>query len=143
MNDLTALLKYLNDNELAVFITYRFDDFLAKSKQKNVSEVKRRGLSLEDLKLLSNIGLQVNSDSIISCPQCNSDRFFVETDYELIQKTRGKSYEIAIDSNRCQICGYNPAKSPQKGLINKLKQVLGFYEEPRMKRPEIDGRMFT
>ncbi|PKQ60640.1 hypothetical protein BZG01_20675 [Labilibaculum manganireducens] len=143
MNDLNTFLQGLNDNELAVFITYRFDDFLAKSKQKIVSEVKRRGLSLEDLKLLSNIGLQVNSDSIICCPQCNSDRFFVETDYELIQNTRGRSYEVAVDSNRCRICGYNPAKSPQKGLINKLKQALGFYEETRLKRPEIDGRMFT
>lgn len=143
MNDLTTFLQDLNDNELAVFITYRFDDFLAKSKQKIVSQVKRRGLSLEDLKLLSNIGLQVDSDSIISCPQCKSNKFFVETDYKLNQNSRGRSYEVAVDSNRCQICGYNPAKSPQKGLINKLKQILGFYEETRLKRPEIDGRMFT
>ena len=143
MNDLATFLQDLNDNELAVFITYRFDDFLAKSKQKIVSEVKRRGLTLEDLKLLSNEGLQVESDAIINCPQCNSDRLFVETDYELNQKSRGRSYEVAIDSNRCRICGFNPAKSPQKGFINKLKQALGFYEETRLKRPEIDGRMFT
>lgn len=142
MNDLTTFLQDLNDNELAVFIAYRFDDFLAKSKQKIFNEMKRRDLSPEDLKVLYATGLQVESDSVINCPQCNSVRFFVETDYELVQHSRG-NYEVAVDSNRCRICGYNPAKSTQKGFLNKLKQVLGFYEETRMKKPEIDGRMFT
>lgn len=143
MNDLNKFLHDLSDNELAVFIAYKFDDFLARSKQKIVSEVKKRGLSLGDLKLLYDKGLPVNSESPISCPQCKSDRFFVETDYELKQNSRGRSYEVAVDSNRCRICGYNPAKSPQKGFLNKLKQAFGFYEETRLKRPEIDGRMLT
>lgn len=142
MNDLNTFLQDLNNNELAVFIAYRFDDFMAKSKQKILSEVKNRGLSPDDLKRLYNTGLKIKSDSNLKCPQCGSDHLFVETDYKLAQNSRRRSSELAVESNRCRICGFNPAKSPQKGLINKIKQALGFYEETRSKRPEIDGRMF-
>lgn len=74
MNSLIPFLQDLNDAELAVFIAYRFDNFFAKSKQKIVSEVKRCDLLLEDLKLLNDIGLKLDSESENRCPQCKSDR---------------------------------------------------------------------
>ena len=142
MKDLDIFLENLNDSELAAFIAYRFEDFLDNSRQKIVREIKKRELTHSDLKILFDKGLQIDTESNITCPQCGSDRFYIETDYELRQRKYG-SYEIAVDSNRCRICGFNPAKSSQKGLINKIKQALGFYSETRLKRPEIDGRMFT
>jgi hypothetical protein len=142
MNDLELFLKDLSDSELAVFISYRFEDFLENSRQRIINEVKQRGLNQKDLKQLYDKGLHVDADSNVCCPQCGSDRFFLETVYELVQRKYG-SYEVAVESNRCRICGFNPAKNSRKGLINKIKQKLGFYKETRLKRPDIDGQMFT
>lgn len=142
MNDLDRFLQSLNDSELATLIAYRIHDFSMNSKQKIIREVKQRKLSLNDLNVLYNKGLQIDSDSDTICPQCGSDRFFAETDYELAQHAYG-SFEVAVESNRCRLCGFNPAKSPQKGLIAKIKQTLGFYKHTRLKRPDIDGQMFS
>lgn len=141
--DLNTFLSSLSNSELATFIAYRFDDFLDNSKQKIIKEVKKRNLSITDLKHLYEKGITDNNTDLNSaCPNCGSSKFILETDFELRQKNYG-SYEVAVESNRCRICGFNPAKSKQKGLFKKIKQKLGFYRETRLKRPEIDGQMFT
>ncbi len=142
MKSLDKFLIDLNDTELAIFIAYRFDDFLEGSRNKVISEVKRRKLSKDRLTELYQEGLPKSANNDYTCLQCNSDRFHIETDYELQQSSYG-GYETAIDTHRCRLCEYNPAKSKAKGLINKLKKSLGLYRHRRMKRPEIDGRMFT
>ena len=143
-DDLNTFISNLTDNELATFVAYQFEELLDNSKQKIIKEVKRRNLSSDDLKRLYHQGISHGNDNRRRgvCPQCGSNKFFVETDYELRQKDYG-SYEVAVESNRCRICGFNPAKSTQKGLIRKIKQKLGFYNNTRLKRPEIDGQMFT
>ena len=142
MKDLKSFLTNLTNEELATFIAYRIEGFLEGSRKKIIAEVSKRNLSQLELKQLYKKGLSIDDNSKLNCPQCGSDKLFVETDYELKQNSRGNS-EIAVETNRCRICGFNPAKSNQKSLINKIKQALGLYEKTRLKRPEIDGRMFT
>lgn len=142
MKDLDHFLADLSDSELAIFIAYRFDDFLDNSKQKIIAEVDKRKLTHAQIKELFNNGIPTNADSDYLCPRCSSPRFHVETDYEL-KHHQYSSYEIAIETNRCQLCGFNPDKSKQKGIANKIKKWLGYYRNSRLKRPEIDGRMFT
>lgn len=141
MRSLDNFLKDLSDSELATFIAYRFDDFMPMSRQKIIDEVKLRELSQEELEALFEKGPNTELSNGARCLQCNSNRFFVETDYVLKQGKYG-SYEVAEETKRCRICGFNPAKSDHKSFINKIKQKLGLNKESRLKRPEIDGRMF-
>jgi hypothetical protein len=116
--------------------------FLDKSRQKIIKEVNGRGLSPNKLKSLYQAGIQSDFESEYVCPNCNSGRYFTETEYEMRQSRFGDNIEVAIDTKWCRICGFNPAKSKQKGLINKIKQALGFYQTVRQKRPELDGKIF-
>ncbi|MFA8435332.1 MAG: hypothetical protein ACEPOZ_12510 [Marinifilaceae bacterium] len=142
MKNLNKFLSSLDDTELSIFIAYRFEDFLDRSRNKISAEVKRRKLNKSDLKKLLEKGLPANTQNPFACPQYNSSRFSIETDYELRQKNYG-SYEVAVETNRCQLCGFNPGKSTQKELVEKLKQIFGFYKKEHLKKPEIDGRLFT
>ncbi|MEJ2104946.1 MAG: hypothetical protein P8X47_10270 [Ignavibacteriaceae bacterium] len=126
-------MKELSDIELAKFVKYRLHDFLENSKQKIIEEVKVRNLTNEDLDNLFDLTINTENETGFICEQCGSSRFYKETDYELVQKSYG-SYEVAVESNRCRICGLNPNKNTQKGLINKLKKSLGLYKDTQLKR---------
>ncbi len=141
MNDLDLFLKDLSDVELAKFIAYRLNDFLGTSKEKIIAEAKLRNLNHEDLKRLFNEYIQPQEKAKNKCLQCGSTRLFVETDYDIRQR-KYSSYEVAIESNRCRICGYNPEKN-SKGFLNCIKRKLGLFHKTRLKTPEIDGNMFT
>jgi hypothetical protein len=141
MNELDSFLKILNDVELAKFIVYRLKDFVGSSKTTIISEAKSRNLNYDDLKRLYKQEIEYNESLTKRCVQCGASRFFTETDYEQIHK-RYYSVEVAHESNRCRICGYNPQKNG-KGIVNWIKKKLGFYHKTRLKRPEIDGNMFN
>jgi ribosomal protein S14 len=142
MNKLDSFLKTLSDVELAKFIVYRYKDFVGTSKGTIISEAKTRNLNHLDIKRLYN--QDVNYDDKIKnrCEQCGSARFYTETDYEMRQTNTYLSYEVAIESERCRICGFNPDKN-SKGLLNSIKKKLGLFHKTRLKRPEIDGNLFT
>ncbi len=142
MNELVSFLKTLSDVELAKFIVYRYKDFLGTSKETIISEAKTRNLNHIDLKRLYNQDIEYDNKNVKNrCEQCGSAKFYTETDYELRHK-KYYSIEVALESNRCRICGYNPDKNG-KGLLNWIKKTLGLYHYTRLKRPEIDGNMFT
>ena len=87
-------------------------------------------------------GLPIDDDnSEFYCPRCNSSRYIVETDYELMHDNMG-GYEVAIETDRCRLCGFNPGKNKPKGIKERLKRIFGLYRRKRLKRPELDGRLF-
>jgi len=141
MNKLDSFLKTLSDVELAKFIVFRFKDFVGTSKETIIAEAKTRNLDHIDIKRLCNQNIEYKEEIKNRCEQCGSARFYTETDYEMRQ-TNYLSYEVAIESEQCRICGFNPDKN-SKGILKTLKQKLGFYRKSRLKRPEIDGNMFT
>ncbi|MBS2214039.1 hypothetical protein KEM09_21720 [Carboxylicivirga mesophila] len=141
MNELDSFLKTLNDVELAKFVVFRFQDFVGTSKETIIAEAKTRNLDHIDINWLCKQNIETNDEIKNKCEQCGSAKFYTETDYEMRQ-TNYISYEVAIESERCRICGFNPDKN-SKGLLKTIKKKLGFYRKTRLKRPEIDGNMFT
>nr|WP_321408238.1 hypothetical protein [uncultured Carboxylicivirga sp.] len=141
MSELDSFLKSLDNIELAKFIVYRFKDFVGSSKNTIINEAKSRNLNELDIKRLSLQDIKYNKSINNRCEQCGAAKFFAETDYELLHK-RYYSIEVAKESNRCRICGFNPDKNG-KGFIHWVKKRLGLYHNLRLKRPELDGNMFT
>ncbi|WP_439185921.1 hypothetical protein [Carboxylicivirga taeanensis] len=141
MNELNLFLKTLSNVELAKFIVYRYKDFVGTSRETIISEAKSRNLNHVDLRRLYNEDIQLDKSIKSRCEQCGAAKFYTETDYELRHK-RYYSIEVALESDRCRICGYNPDKNG-KGFMNWIKKKLGFYHNTRITRPEIDGNMFT
>ncbi|MBK3519768.1 hypothetical protein [Carboxylicivirga marina] len=142
MDELQKFISNLTDIELAKFIGYRIKGFMGSSQQFILDEARSRGLGFEEIKTLFKNEIPQGSNMLYCCPQCGSDKYFTETDYAQRQ-VRYISYEVAIESNRCRICGFNPNKNDHKGVINKIKKVLGFYRSTRLRPPEIDRRLFS
>lgn len=132
MNELDDFINSLTDHELAIFFGYRYKRFLDKSKMKIDKEIKMRNLSSEKLESLLNIKLNedVQKDNR-SCPRCGSDKLFIETDYKEIPVSEFTSAELALDSFRCRLCGYNPDKSNPKNFIERIKRI---YKKTRTSR---------
>ncbi|MCG8699097.1 MAG: hypothetical protein MI922_13675 [Bacteroidales bacterium] len=142
MTEFDKFLSKLTNSELATFISYRFESYLENSKQKILKEVQKRKLSYTDLKVLYQNGIEVPNVHDYACPRCNSTKYYTETEYSIKQNKWGSREKIAIDTNRCRICDFNPAKSTQKGIINKIKQAFGLFETPRPFNPKIDNYDF-
>jgi DNA-binding transcriptional MerR regulator len=124
-SEFDKFLNDLSDHELAIFIGYRYYGFLKESRNKIIKEVKKRNLSNEQIKYLFNKKLNEDlKDKSEICSKCGSDRLFVETDYE--ERARGSyaTAEIAIDTKRCRLCGYNPSKSTPKNLLERIKRIF-------------------
>lgn len=139
MTNLEIFLKELTNSELAVFVGYRYREFLPNSKEKIKSEVQRRRLNQETLAELFMSGIQnANGEN---CQRCNSVRKISETDREL----RGggtASYEVIVKTDRCQICGYNPAKRKPKNLIDAIRIKLGIDKRIRFARNKEEFKDF-
>jgi hypothetical protein len=142
MNELESFLKTLSDVELAKFIVYRYKDFVGSSIDTIIAEAKTRNLNHIDIRRLYYQDVEHDEKVKNRCEQCGAARFFTETDYEMRQTNRYLSYEVAIESERCRICGFNPDKN-SKGLLNTIRKKLGLFHKTRLKRPEIDGNLFT
>jgi methionyl-tRNA synthetase len=137
MGELERFLDSLTDTELAVFIAYRYNSFLKESKEKIKSEVLERNLTNDKLNDLFNKGIiRDESKEGYFCPRCNASNYLTETDIELRQDFT--SYEVAIDTNRCRICGYNPGKEKSSNLFKRMKKSLIRARGTRLTRPEID-----
>ena len=67
MKNLDNFLSYLSDTELAIFITYHFDDFLVTSQKRIIREVQRRQLSIDKLSELFKKGLIAYSNNNYPC----------------------------------------------------------------------------
>ena len=127
MNTLDSFLKNLSKHELAIFTGFRYLDFSEKSREKITHEIKCRNLtkeeleSLRDKKLLSNTN---DKKEVRTCVRCGSSRLFVESDYNEIPIGEYGSAEVAIDSYRCRLCGFNAHKKPPRNFIERLKRLF-------------------
>ncbi len=125
MSELDNFISSLSDHELAIFFGYRYDSFLENSKKKIETEIRKRNLSSEKLKSL--IDAKLINESIkesISCPRCGSYKLFIETDYKEIPVSEFSSAEVAMDSHRCRLCGYNADKKTPKKFSEKIKRIF-------------------
>ena len=119
MENIDTFLASLSDHELAKFTGFRFDEFLGNSKSKIISETEKRKLSKQDLMKLFGTPLETEVSNK-NCPQCGSDKLYTETDYEERTKGTYATIEVAIDTNRCRICNYNPMKRKPKNIFDRI-----------------------
>lgn len=129
MIDLEEFLKDLSNTELAIFYSYRYDDFIEYSRTKIDREIKSRRLSKEQIKYMFEKGLPVPDPDKYYCPRCHSTRAFEETDFVMDDST-----DFSIKSFRCELCGYDADKDKPKGSINWLKKLLGLYHSLQIRR---------
>ena len=124
MGNFEKFLSSLTDHELAVFARYRQNDFLKDSKEKIAYEIEKRNLSVETLENYFKMNLTSTTDSARNvCPRCGSDRLFVESDFTEMPFNEFSSVEIAVETNRCMLCGFNPAKT-EKNVFQKVKNIF-------------------
>ena len=128
--NLETFLRELTNSELAAFVGHRYREFLPNSQDKIKAEVQRRRLNQETLRELFQSGIQNTSKD--NCPNCNSDRKITETDRELRGGTA--SYEVIIETERCQICGHNPAKRKARNWIDAIILKFGRDKNVRLAR---------
>ena len=128
--NLETFLRELTNSELAAFVGYRYREFLPNSQEKIKSEVQRRRLNQETLAELFQSGIQNSVGD--NCPNCNSVRKITETDRELRGGTA--SYEVIIETERCQICGHNPAKRKARNWIDAIILKFGRHRNVRLAR---------
>ena len=125
MKELDNFLSNLSDHELAIFFGNRYNTFLHKSKEKIDNEIKKRNLSSEKLKLF--LDTKLNIESVTenrSCLRCGSEKLYIETDYKEIPISEFSSAEIATDSYRCRLCGFNANKAKPKNLLDRIGRVF-------------------
>lgn len=128
--ELEVFLRELTNKELATFIRFRYREFLPNSQERIKSEVQRRSLNKKTLTELSQSGIKNSGE--VNCPNCNSDRMIIETDRELRGGTF--SYEVIIETERCQICGHNPAKRKAGNWIDAIILKFGRAKKVRLAR---------
>ncbi len=140
MSKLEDFISKLTDTELAIFIAYRYNGFISSSKQKIKDEASKRGLTTDKLTEIYNKGLSKPTDTKVSfCPRCYPTKLFIETDQEL-RTIKYYSYEVAVDTMRCRLCGYNPDKRKPKKLFDAIKQK--FVNNKTVRIPKKDERIF-
>lgn len=125
MSNLEVFLSKLTNHELSIFIGYRYNGFMEGSKEKIKKEAAQRNLSTEEIKrfLKTQIASKLETSNI-SCQKCGSQRLFIETDYEDVVRFQYLTAEMAIDTNRCRLCGYNPDKETPRNLIETIKRLF-------------------
>ncbi len=133
MEKLETFLESLSDHELAKFAGYRYDDFLGNSREKIIRETQKRNFDKAQLVELFNTPFDKQSEKE-TCPQCGSDKLFIETDYDVRAKRYYRTVEVAIDTKRCQICNYNPLKRKPKNLIDRIRITFKKKGNERIKR---------
>jgi len=135
MNELENFLNKLTDHELAIFYMNRYAGFLENSKKKIDSEIVKRNLIQENLNLLGTQKLIIESvEKFQICQKCGSNRLFIETDYKEIPISEFSSAEIAMDSYRCRLCGFNPGKAVPKNGIDRFKKIFNKNKQSRVNK---------
>ena len=135
MKELDYFLNNLSDHELAIFYGYRYLGFLDSSKEKINTEIKKRNLSREHLKSFLDKKLFNDSkEEKIECERCGSNKLFIETDYKEVPISEFSSAEIAMDSYRCRLCGFNTSKAKPKNLFDRVSRAFKKYRQSRINK---------
>ncbi len=124
-SEFDSFIKNLSDHEFVIFVSYRYHGFLKKSKEKLKNEIKKRNLSSNEIEIYRSKKVDHNSeDKFKTCLRCGSEKLFVETDFEEKPVSELSSVEIAIDTYRCRLCGYNPDKETPKNLFRRVRKIF-------------------
>lgn len=135
MNRFDHFIHSLSDHELAIFVKYRRDGFLAKSKEKIDTEIKNRKLTPEKLESYSYEKLRIKTEGKIkNCSRCGSDILFTETSYNELPFNEFSSLEVASNTIRCRLCGLNPGKEKPKNIIKKVGRIITNLRNKRVKK---------
>ncbi len=135
MNEFANFINSLSDHELSIFVGYQYDGLLERSKGKIAYEIKRRELSPEKIELLRS--KKLIADSVVplkTCSRCGSNKLFVETDYNEKPDSEISSVELAIDTNRCRLCGFNPDKEIPLNFFARINKIWKNYKKERVVR---------
>lgn len=125
MKEFDHFIRNLSDHELVIFFGYRYNTFMLNSKEKIDEEIKRRNLSSEKLKSLFDTKLNIEPiTENRSCLRCGSEKLYIETDYKEVPISEFSSAEIAMDSYRCRLCGFNAAKATPNNLLDRIKKIF-------------------
>jgi transposase-like protein len=125
MTEFEKFYGNLTDHELAIFVGYQYDGFLEKSKEKIAEEIRVRNLSSEELETFYNKKLNIGlEEGLKKCPRCGSEKLIIETDYNEKPITEFSSVEVAIDTYRCRLCGFNPDKETYKNIFDRIKRIF-------------------
>ena len=124
-SEFDSFIKNLSDHEFVIFVSYRYNGFLQKSKEKLKKEIKKRSLSPNEIEIYRSKKVDHNSeDKLKICLRCGSEKLFVETDFEENPICELSSVEISIDTYRCRLCGYNPDKETPKNLFGRVWRLF-------------------
>ena len=124
-SELEEFLTDLSDHELSVFVGYRYYGFIEESREKIVKEVKHRNLISAQLEKYFNEKLNQKSAQKTSlCKRCGSEKLFNEKDFELQPRMKYLTAEVEIETKRCRLCNFNPAKEKPKNLKERLSRIF-------------------
>lgn len=135
MSEFEKFINRLSDHEFAIFVKYRYDGFLAGSKEKIDQELKNRKLTADKLESYSKE--ELNSDGgegPQKCLRCGSAKLFRETSYQEIPFNEFSSLEVASETQRCRLCGFNPGKEEPKNFTERLKRMFGSLKGKRISK---------
>ena len=122
-NRFNSFIKSLTDHELAIYIGYQSESFLAHSKEQIKQEIKDRNLTKEELEKYFKTKLSYNEDNINICERCGSNKFFEDIDIEH-QNSNYTTYIIEVKTSRCRLCNYNPSKAREKNFFKRIKRFF-------------------
>lgn len=123
MSKFENFITNLSDHELAVFVRYSYHGFLKKSKERIEKEIRKRNLSPKEIENYSRKKLTTDSAKELNqCPRCGSVKRITESNFWEIPFSEFSSVEMASDSNRCQLCGFNLEKSSPKDFFEIIKR---------------------
>ncbi len=125
MSEFDNFIANLSDHELSIFIGYQYNAFLENSREKINKEIIKRNLSAQNLEHLFKKKINTESkDKSKNCPRCGSNKLFLEIDYEEKAKIHYVRAEVAIETNRCRLCGFNPDKETPKNIFERVKRIF-------------------
>ena len=104
---LDTLLTSLSDQELAAFYTYRFSEFIKSSKERILSELDCRSLSISDLAGL--LAEAEKNKAANGCPRCGSLRSYISRETETVNYSYA-SVDHQVDYRICIVCSYSADK---------------------------------
>lgn len=123
MSKFENFITSLSDHELAIFVRFSYHGFLKKTKERIDKEIKKRKLSPEKLEKYSKEKLNKTfTDELNKCIRCGSTKRITETNFWELPFNEFSSVEMAIDTNRCQLCGFNQEKSLSRDFFERINR---------------------
>lgn len=122
MSKLKELIKNLSSHELAIFTHYQFDGLVRSSREILKQEIEQRKITKEQVDQYISIQLDKNGPGPF-CERCGSDKLFSDIDTEYLNSQHFTT-EIEVQTPRCRLCNFNPAKAAEKNIFKRIKRYL-------------------